>query len=40
MIDYQKADKGKILIQKAIAYAKRANNENLVKELNQELAAA
>ena len=40
MIDYQKGDKGRNLIQKAIAYAKRANNENLVKELNQELAAA
>ena len=40
MIDYQKGDKGRVLIQKAIAYAKRANNENLVKELNQELAAA
>ncbi len=40
MIDYNKFDKGKNLIQKAIAYAKKANNEKLVKELNQELKAA
>lgn len=37
MIDYQKGDKGKNLIQKAIAYAKRANNDKLVNELNLEL---
>lgn len=40
MIDYNKFDKGKNLIQKAIAYAKRANNEKLINELNQELKAA
>ena len=39
MIDYNKGDKGKVLIRKAIAYAKKANNQNLIKELNQELAA-
>lgn len=39
MIDYQKGDKGKNLIRKAIAYAKKANNEKLIQELNQELAA-
>ncbi len=39
MIDYNKGDKGKNLIRKAIAYAKKANNENLINELNQELAA-
>lgn len=40
MMDYNKFDKGKNLIQKAIAYAKRANNEKLINELNQELKAA
>ena len=39
MIDYNKGDKGRNLIQKAIAFAKKANNEDLVKELKQELAA-
>jgi len=39
MIDYNKGDKGRNLIQKAIAFAKKANNEELVKELKQELAA-
>ena len=37
MIDYNRADKGKNLIQKAIEFAKKANNENLVKELEMEL---
>lgn len=40
MIDYNRFDKGKNLIQKAIAYAKRANNEKLINELNQELKVA
>ena len=39
MIDYNKGEKGKILIRKAIEFAKKVNNENLIKELNQELAA-
>ena len=39
MIDYNKGEKGKILIRKAIEFAKKVNNENLIKELNHELAA-
>lgn len=39
MIDYQKGDKGKNLIQKAIEYAKKANNERLVFQLKSEIAA-
>lgn len=39
MIDYQKGDKGKNLIQKAIEYAKKANNEKLISELKSEIAA-
>lgn len=39
MIDYNKGEKGKILIRKAIEFAKKVNNENLIKELNKELAA-
>lgn len=37
MIDYNKGDKGKNLIQKAITFAKKANNEKLVKELELEI---
>ena len=40
MQDYQRMDKGKNLIQKAIQYAKKANNENLVKELEKDLQVA
>ncbi len=40
MIDYKKGDKGKNLIQKAIQYAKKANNEKLVKKLEAEINAA
>lgn len=40
MMDYRKGDKGKNLIQKAIQYAKKANNEKLVKSLEAEIAAA
>lgn len=40
MQDYQRMDKGKNLIQKAIMYAKKANNENLVKELENDLQVA
>lgn len=38
MIDYNKGDKGKNLIQKAITFAKKTNNEKLVKELELEIA--
>ncbi len=38
MIDYSHGDKGKNLIQKAIMFAKKANNEKLVKELELEIA--
>lgn len=40
MQDYQRMDKGKNLIQKAILYAKKANNDNLVKELEKDLQVA
>ncbi len=40
MQDYQRMDKGKNLIQKAILYAKKANNDNLVKELEKNLQVA
>ena len=40
MIDYKKGEKGKNLIQKAIQYAKKANNEKLVKKLEAEINAA
>lgn len=40
MQDYQRMDKGKKLIQKAILYAKKANNDNLVKELEKDLQVA
>lgn len=40
MQDYQRMDKGKNLIQKAILYAKKANNDNLVKELEKDLQIA
>lgn len=38
MLDYSHGDKGKNLIQKAIMFAKKANNEKLVKELELEIA--
>lgn len=38
MMDYNKGDKGKKLLQKAIKFAKKANNEKLVKELELEIA--
>lgn len=38
MIDYNREDKGKNLIKKAIMFAKKANNENLIKELEMEIA--
>lgn len=40
MQDYQRMDKGKNLIQKAILYAKKANKDNLVKELEKDLQVA
>lgn len=40
MQDYQRMNKGKNLIQKAILYAKKANNDNLVKELEKDLQVA
>ena len=40
MQDYRRMDKGKNLIQKAILYAKKANNDNLVKELEKDLQVA
>ncbi len=39
MIDYNKGEKGKILLKKAIEFAKKTQNEKLIKELNAELAA-
>ena len=37
MIDYNKGDKGRILLKKAIEFAKKTQNENLVEEINKEL---